>query len=151
VVNRDSAKTRSGAEPSIAQQELGVTQGTPGANEKHRSFNPLERGIRSVDSFQQRTFPLNFAFGIAKKFSDDSTGSQAALIAYYGFISIFPLLLALITLLSLFVSPGLEHRVVHSVLSKFPVLGTQLSGPDGIHKLRSGNLVGLVVALVGLV
>jgi uncharacterized BrkB/YihY/UPF0761 family membrane protein len=112
--------------------------------------NPLERGIRSVDAFQQRTFPLNFVFSVVKKFADDSTGSQAALIAYYGFISIFPLLLAWITLLSLFVSPGLEHQVVHSVLSKFPVLGNQLSGPDGIHRLRSGNVVGLIVALVGL-
>jgi uncharacterized BrkB/YihY/UPF0761 family membrane protein len=112
--------------------------------------NPLERGIRSVDAFQQRTFPFNFVFGVVKKFGDDSTGSQAGLIAYYGFISIFPLLLALITLLSLLVSPGIEHRVVHSVLSEFPVLGNQLSGPDGIHKLRSGNVVGLIVALLGL-
>ena len=60
-------------------------------------MNPFERGVRSVDVFQQRTFPLNFAFAVVKKFGDDSAGSLAALIAYYGFLALFPLLLVLIT------------------------------------------------------
>jgi YihY family inner membrane protein len=114
-------------------------------------MNPLERGIRSVDGFQQRTFPFNFAFGVVKKFGDDAAGSQAALIAYYGFLSIFPLLLVLVTVLSMVVSPATEHRVVHSVLSQFPIVGNQLSGANGIHKLKSGSVVGLIVGLVGLV
>lgn len=114
-------------------------------------MNPLERGIRSIDAFQQRTFPFNFAFGVVKKFGDDAAGSQAALIAYYGFLSLFPLLLVLITVLSMVVSPGTEHRIVHSALSQFPIVGNQLSGPNGIHKLRSGSIPGLVIGLVGLV
>lgn len=36
-----------------------------------------------------------------KKFSDDQAGSLAALIAYYGFVSIFPLLLVLVTVLGI--------------------------------------------------
>ena len=114
-------------------------------------MNLIERGTRAVDGFQQRTFPLNFVFGVMKKFGDDSAGSQAALIAYYGFLSIFPLLLVLITVLSMTVSQATEHRIVHSALSQFPIVGSQLSGPNGIHRLNSGSTVGLVVGLVGLV
>src|SRR5450756_2993518 len=81
------------------------------SDDEPKKVNPVERAVRAVDAFQQRTFPLNFLFGVVKKFGDDSAGSQAALIAYYGFLSIFPLLLVMITLLTMFVSPGTEHRI----------------------------------------
>ena len=116
-----------------------------------KKVNPFERAVRAVDAFQQRTFPLNFLFGVVKKFGDDSAGSQAALITYYGFLSIFPLLLVMVTLLTMLVSPGTEHRIVHSALSQFPIVGDQLSGPNGIHGLRSGSTVGLAIGLVALV
>src|ERR1035441_4936248 len=121
------------------------------SDDEPKKVNPVERSFRAVDAFQQRTFPLNFLFGVVKKFGDDSAGSQAALIAYYGFLSIFPLLLVMITLLTMFVSPGTEHRIVHSALSQFPIVGNQLSGPNGIHRLKSGSTVGLTIGLVALV
>src|ERR1019366_725135 len=86
------------------------------SDDEPKKVNPVERSIRAVDAFQQRTFPLNFLFGVVKKFGDDSAGSQAALIAYYGFLSIFPLLLVMITLLTMFVSPGTEHRIVRLLI-----------------------------------
>src|SRR5664280_3440517 len=91
------------------------------SGDEPQKVNSRERAVRAVDAFQQRTFPLNFVFGVVKKFGDDSAGSQAALIAYYGFLSIFPLLLVMITVLTMFVSPGPEHRIVHSALSQFPI------------------------------
>ena len=121
------------------------------SDDEPKKVNPVERSIRAVDAFQQRTFPLNFLFGVVKKFGDDSAGSQAALIAYYGFLSIFPLLLVMITLLAMFVSPGTEHRIVHSALSQFPIVGNQLSGPNGIQRLKSGSTVGLTIGLVALI
>jgi uncharacterized BrkB/YihY/UPF0761 family membrane protein len=36
---------------------------------------------------------------VVKKFSDDQAGQLAALIAYYGFLSLFPLLLVMVTVL----------------------------------------------------
>ena len=121
------------------------------ADDGQQHVNPFERVIRAIDAFQQRRFPLNFVFGVVKKFGDDSAGSQAALIAYYGFLSIFPLLLVMITVLSMVVSAGTEHRIVHSALSQFPIVGSQLSGPNGIHRLKSGSTVGLTIGLIGLV
>jgi YihY family inner membrane protein len=116
-------------------------------------MNPVERGIRKVDAFQQKRPPLAFLVAVIKKFGDDSAGSLAALIAYYGFLSLFPLLLVLITVLGLVFAndPGFQHRVVNSTLSQFPIVGSQLTGPDGVHSLRSGSVVGLVIGLMVLI
>lgn len=113
-------------------------------------MNPIERGIRAVDAFQQAQRPLAFIFGVIKKFGDDSAGSLAALVAYYGFVSLFPLLLVLITILGLLVTPGTEKAVMHSALSQFPIVGNQLTGPNGIHALKAGSVVGLIIGLLGL-
>jgi uncharacterized BrkB/YihY/UPF0761 family membrane protein len=113
--------------------------------------NPVERGIRAVDAFQQARRPLAFTFGVIKKFGDDSAGSLAALVAYYGFVSLFPLLLVLITILGLVVTPGTEKAVVHSALAQFPIVGNQLTGPNGIHALKAGSVLGLIIGLLGLV
>ena len=56
--------------------------------------NPLRR----LDRLQQRWRPLAFPFAVVRKFGDDQAGSLAALIAYWGFFSLFPLLLVLVTL-----------------------------------------------------
>ncbi len=91
-------------------------------------------------------------FGVIKKFGDDSAGALAALIAYYGFLSLFPLLLVLTTVLGLFFShdAALQDRIIHSAVGQFPIVGSQLAEPDGVGSLRSGSVVGLVVGLVGL-
>ncbi|HEY1634443.1 MAG TPA: YihY/virulence factor BrkB family protein [Acidimicrobiales bacterium] len=116
-------------------------------------MNPVERGIRKVDDFQQRRPPLAFLFAVVKKFGDDSAGSLAALIAYYGFLALFPMLLVLITVLGLVFAndPGFQHRVVSSTLSQFPIVGPQLAGPHGVHSLRAGSVVGLIIGLIVLV
>jgi len=66
-------------------------------------------------------------------------------------LSVFPLLLVLFTVLGLLFShdPGLQHRVIHSALSQFPVVGKQLDGHDGITELREKGL-GLALGLVTL-
>lgn len=113
--------------------------------------NPVERVLRRVDAFQQRTPAVGFVFGVVRKFGDDRAGSLAALIAYYGFLALFPLLLVLITVLGLTVTPATQSRVVHSTLSQFPIVGNQLTSPDGLHALRRSSVVGLVIGLLWLV
>ena len=117
------------------------------------SMNPVEKTIRRIDGFQQRHTGPSFVFGVVKKFGDDSAGTLAALIAYYGFLSIFPLLLVLTTLLGLFFAhdTALQTRIINSAVGQFPIVGKQLSGPHGVRSLRSGSVVGLAVGLIGLV
>ncbi|HUY63268.1 MAG TPA: YhjD/YihY/BrkB family envelope integrity protein [Acidimicrobiales bacterium] len=115
-------------------------------------MNPIEKVVHHVDAFQQGHSATALLFGVVKKFGDDSAGSLAALLAYYGFLSVFPLLLLLITLLGLFFSHDatLQHRVVNSALAQFPIVGKQLAGPHGISSLRAGSVPGLAVGLIGL-
>jgi inner membrane protein YhjD len=114
--------------------------------------NTLERLVKVIDRGQQRHRPTAFAFGVVKKFGDDAAGSLAALIAYYGFLSIFPLLLVLTTVLGLFFAhdQALQDRIVHSAVGQFPIVGTQLSGPDGVRSLHAGGVIGLVAGLIAL-
>jgi membrane protein len=115
--------------------------------------NPVQKVVRRVDALQQRNAPSAFVFGVVKKFGDDSAGTLAALIAYYGFLAIFPLLLVLTTLLGLFFShdAALQHRILHSAVGQFPIVGQQLAGKNGVRSLHSGSLIGLIVGLLGLV
>ena len=59
----------------------------------------LQRILRAIDQYQQRRRWLAFPFAVNKKFGDDQGGYLAALIAYYGFFSLFPLLLVFTSIL----------------------------------------------------
>jgi YihY family inner membrane protein len=108
----------------------------------------IERVLRGVDRFQQRHSVLGFPFGVVKKYGDDRAGKHAALLAYYGFLSLFPLLLVFVTLLgyALGNDPELRQRVIDTLIEQFPVLGTQVQG-----SLRTiqGSGIALVVGILG--
>jgi YihY family inner membrane protein len=108
----------------------------------------IERVLRAVDRFQQRHSVLGFPFGVVRKYGDDQAGKHAALLAYYGFLSLFPLLLVFVTLLgyALGNDPELRQRVIDTLIEQFPVLGTQIQG-----SLRTiqGSGIALVVGIVG--
>jgi YihY family inner membrane protein len=110
--------------------------------------NPAEKLVRKVDAGQQRIRPLAFIVGVWKKFGDDRGGSLAALLTFYGFLSLFPLLLLLVTILGFFGAS--EHsfvgRVENSAFSQFPVVGTKLS--TNIHGLHDRSVLGLVVGIL---
>jgi membrane protein len=85
----------------------------------------LKRLVQAIDDFQQRRRWLAFPVAVVKKYGEDQAGQRAALLAYYGFFSLFPLLLVAVTVLS-FVLHGradLSERVVDSTLAQFPVSG----------------------------
>jgi len=112
---------------------------------------PVEKTIRRIDAWQQRHTGPAFVFGVIKKFGDDAAGTLSALIAYYGFLSLFPLLLILITLLGLFFAhdASLQKRILDSAFGQFPIVGQQLE-TSGLRSLRAGSVVGFVVGLLGL-
>lgn len=105
-----------------------------------------------VDDFQQRHRASAFPVAVWRKFSDDQAGNLAALVAYYAFVSTFPLLLVLVTILGMVLAgnPHLQQDILNSALSEFPVIGTQLR--ENVHSLGRSGLglaVGLVLTLYG--
>jgi YihY family inner membrane protein len=105
--------------------------------------NPL----RYLDRIQQRWRPLAFPFAVVRKFGDDRAGSLAALIAYYGFFSLFPLLLVLVTVLGVVLRgrSGLQGRILDSALVNFPVIGDDLQ--RNTHALSGDVTVAFVIGL----
>ncbi|MDQ6728029.1 MAG: YihY/virulence factor BrkB family protein [Actinomycetota bacterium] len=110
----------------------------------------MERVVRRIDRFQQTHRPLAIGFGVIKKFGDDRAGSLAALIAYYGFLAIFPLLLLLTTVLGFVMdrNSSLRASVLKSALRDFPIVGQQLG--QAIHPLQ-GSAFGLAFGIGGLI
>lgn len=114
-------------------------------------MNPLERGFRRIDAFQQRHRAPSFAIGLVKKYGDDNGGALAARLTYAIFTTIFPLLLLLVTGLAIALAgrPSLQHQVLSSAYGEIPVIGKDLA--DNIHALKANATFGFVVGLVGLV
>jgi YihY family inner membrane protein len=113
--------------------------------------NLIKSLLRRIDTAQQNHPVPAFAFGVVKKYGDDNGGSLAALLTYYGFLSVFPLLLVTVTVLGLIAGshPALEQHILRSALSEFPVIGDKLG--DNITALHRDSPVGLTVGLLGLV
>jgi YihY family inner membrane protein len=108
----------------------------------------IERLLRAVDRFQQRHAALGFPVGVVKKFGDDQAGKHAALLAYYGFLSLFPLMLVFVTVLgyALANDPALRQDVIDATVAQFPVLGSQVA--NSISTIQGSGL-GLLVGILG--
>ncbi len=114
-------------------------------------MNPIEKAIRRVDAVQQRHKTTAFVVGLIKKYGDDNGGVLVANLAHSGFVSLFPLLLVLVTLLGLVAStdPAVRHQVLTAVAHQVPGIGDQLAG--NVQQLRRSSIIGLVVGLVVLI
>jgi membrane protein len=97
--------------------------------------------LQKIDAYQQRHAVLAFPVAIIKKFGDDEAGNLAALIAYYGFFSLFPLLMVLVTVLGMVLKGNeeLQQKIVDSALAHFPVIGDQIS--QNVHSLTGSGWV----------
>ncbi len=100
-----------------------------------------------LDKVQRRSRAAGFVIAVLYKYLDDQGGYLAALITYYAFVSLFPLLLLFTTALGVVLAghPELQQEVLQSTLRQFPVIGDQLERP---HQL-SGGTVGVVVGIAG--
>ena len=104
-----------------------------------------------LDAFQQRHRWIGFPLAVAYKFFDDLGGYLAALITYYGFLSVFPLLLLSASVLG-FVLQGdqqLQKEILDSALRQFPVIGQQLGDPHGLRGSAKAVVIGLFGSLYG--
>ena len=88
---------------------------------------------RRLDEFRRRHRWAGFPVAVIYKFVDDQGTYQAALLTYYGFVSLFPLLLLAVTVLGFVLSgdPAAQQAVLHSALRNVPVLGDQIGRQRG--------------------
>jgi YihY family inner membrane protein len=114
-------------------------------------MNPAERAIRKIDATQQRFTPPAFVVGVVKKYGDDNGGALASNLAYSAFVSIFPLLLILTTILGLVAAynPTIRTDVLNAVAGQVPLIGHTLTG--SVQELKRSSVIGLIIGFVGLI
>jgi membrane protein len=100
--------------------------------------------LQALDQRQQRSPRLSFIAAVIKKFSDDQGGELAGLIAFYGFVSLFPLLLVFVTVLGFVLQgdPDEQQRILNGTLGELSLLRDQIK----LHSL-SGSGLALAVGI----
>ncbi|MHB8438335.1 MAG: YihY/virulence factor BrkB family protein [Acidimicrobiales bacterium] len=111
-------------------------------------MNGVERVLRRIDAWQQRHTFSAVAYGVVKKYGDDNAGNLTVQLTYSMFTTVFPLLLLLVTVLTIVLAshPGVQRDVLHSTFGQFPIVGGQLA--SNVHALKRNSTVGLIVALI---
>src|SRR5260370_29986540 len=106
--------------------------------------------VRAADRLQQRTPVLAVAVATWKKFSDNQAGNLAALIAYYAFASLFPLLLVAYSILDIISrnNPKLGKQLT-TALHHYPVIGMHLGATtsQGLGKSGFPLVIGILFTL----
>jgi YihY family inner membrane protein len=101
--------------------------------------------VQKVDETQRRSTPVAVAVATFKKFSEDRSSNLAAMIAFWGIFSIFPLFIVLVTLLAWFLPASDKTSVLGDVAKMLPLLDpSTVSGLSGSWWVL---VLGLVTAL----
>jgi YihY family inner membrane protein len=115
-------------------------------------MNIIQKSINWFDGYQRRHKPVGFPLAVLKKYGEDQAGHQAALLTYYGFLALFPLLLILTTILKVLIRNDAELRtkIIEKATNYFPLVGNDLQ--QNVHTLGSTGwilAIGIILTLFG--
>jgi YihY family inner membrane protein len=105
--------------------------------------------VERLDRYQRAHPRVSVPIAVVYKFVDDQGNYLTALMTYYAFLAVLPLLLLSTTILGFVLSshPHLLHEILDSAVGQFPVVGNQLADPRGV----TGSGLGLGVGIVGTI
>jgi membrane protein len=104
--------------------------------------------LARLDRFQREHGAVGFPYAVITKYLDDDGPRHAALITYYGFLSIFPLLLLGVAIVSrvLATNPELRHSVITAIVP--PALQSTV---DAAASALPTSPVAFVIGVIGLI
>lgn len=108
----------------------------------------IARLTRALDDWQRAHAVAGFPIAVVRKYGDDEGGRHAALMTYYGFLSVIPLLLLLVVIATRILAgnPELRARFLEAVVP--PQLREQVE--SGLLNLPAEGLA-FWVGIIGLV
>jgi YihY family inner membrane protein len=112
----------------------------------------LQSNIESIDRYQQSRRIPAIIFGVIRKYGDDNAGYLGALLTYYGFLSLFPLLLAVTSMIKIALAYNIPFagQVSTAVANLFPYFSTDLShNVHGVGKTGIALVIGIILSLYG--
>lgn len=101
---------------------------------------------------RRRSSTINLSFDALEGYQRHRSGRNAALIAHYGFLSVFPLMLVLTTVLGFVLEdrPDLQEEIIDSALANLPFVGVQIANdPASLQGSTAVLIFGLAAALWG--
>ncbi|NBV03354.1 MAG: YihY/virulence factor BrkB family protein, partial [Acidimicrobiia bacterium] len=103
--------------------------------------------IRPVRRARRRSPVIDIVVLASQGYARHLASRNAALLAYYGFLTLFPLIMVATTVLGFFLQgdPELRTEIVESAVSQIPVLGDQILNQSGEI---SGSITALIFGLV---
>ena len=111
----------------------------------------IDRGLDRVDQVQRRHGVLGFPHAVFKRYGEDNGSWLGALISYYGFFALFPMLVVFVTVATwaLGSRPDLLHTVLQAIWSRVPFAGSALQQnvEQEVQKLE-GNLWVAIASLL---
>lgn len=98
-----------------------------------------------------QTRPLRALLRLVRSYGADNGSDLAALLTYYGFLAVLPMLLAATTVLGMLLPghPELREKVLQSSLVQFPVVGDALLASVQQEPGLTGLVTGLVIGFLG--
>jgi uncharacterized BrkB/YihY/UPF0761 family membrane protein len=85
--------------------------------------------VQRVDELQRRRTVFGFPYAVAKRYGEDHGGWLGSLIAYYGFFSLYPLLVVFVTIATWVLRdrPDALQSVLEALWSQLPFVSAELS------------------------
>ena len=103
-----------------------------------------------LDRVQRRYPVFGFPFGVYKRYGEDHGGWLGAIITYYGFFALTPLLLVFVTVMTIVFddNPTLLNRILDAVWSQLPFVGEDMK--ESVKPIAGDPLVVAVAMAVTL-
>ena len=107
--------------------------------------------VNGLDGYQRRHSWLGMPIAVIYKYVDDHGNFLSAMLTFYAFVAIFPLLLLATSIFGFVLqgNPELQQRALDSALGQFPIIGGQLGRPEGLTGSATAVVVGTLAALYG--
>lgn len=100
------------------------------------------------ERLRQRHRSLDVLLATVDKGGQDNAAHLSAVIAFFSFFSLFPLMLVFVWVLGALLDDELQTKLVDSALGRFPVIGTNIR--ENVGEL-DGGLAPLIIGLAGAV
>ena len=102
-----------------------------------------------MDAWQRRNRVAGFLWAVQKKYADDQGGHLSALVTYYGFLSVFPLLLATFTIIAYVLAGDSSAAAsLEAHIRSYPIIDK--IAPGLTKGTLHGSPLALAVAVLGL-
>ena len=109
----------------------------------------MKKLLGNLDTFQQRHRVVALPVATFKRFGEHGGGRLASTVSYWSFFSIFPLMLAFVTVLNIVLEdrPDTRQQLLDGALGQVPLIASELGATKPIGGSTTTVVIGLLTAI----